>query len=267
MEIRVQAWLSSITLICISACAQRLDQPPAATVLAQTTGVQATASSNSSEASPTKTSAPPTPIQATPTNTTLPATSTAVVPTQESVEAVKYIISSDKSVVSYGVGETFLNQDNRYNYAVGTTSIVSGEIALVADNPSLSKVGPITVDISTFQSDKTRRDKAIRSDWLESSKYPIAVFLPSELRNLPQSYTYSELLTFEILGSLRVREVSSETIFTITARLDGELLIGSATTQVKMSDFGFTAPSIAGILEAENEVDLTFEFTAVPELP
>ena len=38
-----------------------------------------------------------------------------------------YIFDQSESSVRYGVGETFINQNNRYNYAIGTTNIISGE--------------------------------------------------------------------------------------------------------------------------------------------
>jgi hypothetical protein len=31
-----------------------------------------------------------------------------------------------------------------------------------------------------------------------------------------------------------------------------------------MTDFGFEPPTIAGMIDAENDVDITFEFVALP---
>ena len=220
-----------------------------------------------SKASHTQTSTPVTPSRPPPTNTEAPSTETIVTSTSVVAGAIRYVISADESLVSYGVGETFLNQNNRYNYAVGVTNAISGEIMVDPYNPSLSSVGTITVDISTFQSDKARRDKAILGDWLESARYPMAEFSPSKLLAVADNYSDGETLSFEMVGSLQVRGVSNETTFTVTALLEGESLMGTATTRVQMTDFGFNPPSIAGILEAENDVDLTLEFVALPAKP
>ena len=267
----LRTWLTPFVLVLVGACG-RIDSTSSVADLTSTntphTIVEPTKAMPTVIAS-TATNLPPTTL---PTASKMPSADTNAIPTDPTTvsepasegTAINYVISAEDSVVSYGVGETFLNQNNRYNYAVGTTSSVSGQIMVDYDNPSLSKVGDITVDISTFKSDKARRDKAIRGDWLESSRYPLAVFSPDELRALPSSYRPGETLSFEIVGDLKVRDVSKQTTFTLSAVLDGEQLIGTATTQVQMTDFDFKPPSIAGILEAENDVVLTFEFMAVP---
>ncbi len=175
-----------------------------------------------------------------------------------------FVIDPAQSTVSYGVGETFLGQGNRYAYAVAATSVVSGEIMVDFENPAASIVGEITVDISAFQSDKARRDKAIRDRWLQSSKFPLAVFSPTELRDLPQSYASGDVLDFEVAGDLLVRDVIHATVFAVSAGVEGERLSGTATAHVQMTDFGFEPPAVAGMIEAENDVDITFEFVALP---
>ena len=165
--------------------------------------------------------------------------------------------------MSYSVGEYFLNQGNRYAYAVGVTSVVSGEIAVDYDNPDASTIGAITVDISAFQSDKSRRDNAIRDRWLQSSKFPLAVFSPTELRGIPQSYTPGKVLNIEVEGNLLVRDVSRATVFAVNVSIEGERLTGKAVARVQMTDFGFEPPSVAGLIEAENDVDIIFEFVAL----
>ena len=179
------------------------------------------------------------------------------------VEITRFLIDTNQSSVSYGVGETFLSQGNRYNYAIGVTTIVSGEILVDTNNPSDSTIGEITVDISAFQSDKSRRDKAIRDRWLQSSKFPVAVFSPTELRGLPNQYTHGDVLDFEIAGNLTVRDVSRPTIFTAKVSMNDERLTGQANTSVRMTDFDFDPPTVAGMIEAENNVDITFEFVAL----
>ena len=186
------------------------------------------------------------------------------VPSSSSVaeNAVLYVIDQSKSNVIYGVGETFLNQNNRYNYAEGVTNIVSGDIIVNFSEPALSSVGDITVDISAFKSDKTRRDNAIRDRWLESSKFPIAIFTPTQLKGLPDKYIPGDTVTFEIDGSLSVRDATRPASFSVTLTVnDGEIL-GQASTRLLMTDFGFDPPDISGILIAENEVDITFIFLA-----
>jgi len=203
------------------------------------------------------TNIPPTPlVNESPTMSPVPSSSSLA------EDAVLYVIDQSKSNVNYGVGETFLNQNNRYNYAEGVTNIVSGDIIVNFSEPALSSVGDITVDISAFKSDKTRRDNAIRDRWLESSKFPIAIFTPTQLKGLPEKYIPGDTVDFEIDGSLSVRDAIRPASFSVTLTVnDGEML-GQASTRLLMTDFGFDPPDISGILTAENEVDITFIFLA-----
>ncbi len=50
--------------------------------------------------------------------------------------------------------------------------------------------------------------------------------------------------------------------FTGTVTLNGPTLTGDATTNVLMTDFGFDPPSLMGILQAQNQVELEIQFTA-----
>lgn len=171
-------------------------------------------------------------------------------------------IVPDESKASYAVDETFLNQNNRLVTAVGMTTLVNGEIILDPQNPANTRVGEITVDISALKSDSDRRDNAIRRDWLESAKYPIARFVPTAYEGLPASYEIGQELSFKMTGDMTVRDTTIPVTWDVVARYDGSQLVGTATTQIKMSSFNFAAPSIAGILRAEDDARLVLEFVA-----
>lgn len=174
----------------------------------------------------------------------------------------RYVIDPQQSQMIYRVGETFLNQGNRYNVAVGATNAVRGEVVIDRANPRNSRIGVLTIDISTFTSDNARRDNAIRERWLESARYPTATFTPTHIEGLPQTYTEGREVALRVTGDLRVRDVTRETTFATTVTLRGDVLTGTAATRILMTDFGFQPPSILGILRAENEVALELRFVA-----
>ena len=60
-------------------------------------------------------------------------------------------IVPEESTVIYEVGETFLDQNNRFATAIGETSQVSGEIFANPENPLESRLGAFAIDISTFE--------------------------------------------------------------------------------------------------------------------
>ena len=174
----------------------------------------------------------------------------------------RYVIDPAASQASYRVGEVFLNQGNQFNVAVGTTRAIQGEILVDRANPRRSRVGTITVDISQLKSDRSRRDTMIRNQWLESDRFPRAVFTPTQIQGLPDAYAPGRELTVQILGDLKIREVTRPAIFAAKLRLEGETVTGIATTTIHMTDFGFDPPSILGVLKAENEARLEFQFLA-----
>lgn len=178
--------------------------------------------------------------------------------------ATTYKFVADQTKASYAVDEVFLNQNNKLNTAIGVTNIVDGEITLDVQNPANSKVGTITIDISKLTSDSGQRDNAIRTRWLESAKFPTVTFAPTKLEGLPSTYTAGQELTFKIIGDMTVRDTTKSVTFDVKVKLDGDTLSGIATTQIKMTDFGFPAPDIGGILKANEDAILTLEFTAKP---
>ena len=198
--------------------------------------------------------------------TTAPATSAtaATSSSTSSANAQVFKIAPDQSKVTYEVGEVFINQGNKYNLAVGTTQQVSGNITFDPSAPQNSKVGPITIDISTFKTDSDRRDNAIRDRWLESAKFPQAVFTPTKIDGLPTSYAPGQEITLQMTGDMKIRETTKPVTFQVTGKIENNTMTGKATSQIKMSDFGFEPPNILNILKAEDDVKLTLDFVAKP---
>jgi polyisoprenoid-binding protein YceI len=175
----------------------------------------------------------------------------------------RYAITSTNSKATYKVNETFINQGNRFNTAQGTTGDVTGDITINKQNPSLSTVGTIKVDISKLTSDSGQRDNQIRNRWLESAKFPTATFAPKRLEGLPTTpYTDGQELTFKIVGDLTIRTVTKEVTFDATGKIVGDIFTGTATTKFNMTDFGFEPPDVAGVVKAENGVELTMTIEA-----
>ena len=186
-----------------------------------------------------------------------------VPPARTAAPAVqRFVIVPAESQVTYRVAETFINEGNRLNVAVGVTNAIRGEFVINRSDPRQSRIGVITVDISRFQSDSTRRDNAIRGRWLESSRFPMAEFTPTEIDGLPVTFEDGKELRLEISGRLKVRDVARLTKFQTALTLSGTTLTGFAATKILMTDFGFRPPSILGILRAENEVNVEFRFIA-----
>lgn len=174
-----------------------------------------------------------------------------------------YSIVPEQTTAQYEVNEVFFNENNRLNTAIGVTNVVSGDVLLNFTDPQKSTLGEVTVDISTLTSDSGRRDNAIRSRWLESSRFPIVTFTTTSVEGLPANYDMGSEITFKVNGDMTVRDTTRPVTFDVTAKLDGDTLTGSAVTQIKMTDFNFDPPDIAGVLKADNDAKIVIKFVAV----
>lgn len=195
------------------------------------------------------------------TSATPASTATHAAGTATTAGGQRYVITPDTSKATYTVQETFVGRG--LATAVGSTGTIAGDLTINKQNPSLSTVGTITVDISKLASDSSQRDNRIRQQWLESTKFPTATFVPKRLEGLPTTpYTDGQDLTFKIVGDLTVRNVTKEVTFDTTGKIVGTTFTGTAKTGFNMTDFGFDPPSIAGVLNSENAVALTITIEA-----
>ena len=180
-------------------------------------------------------------------------------------EVRTYRLDPARSEARYEVGETFFD-GNRFVVAVGRTKGVAGEIRIDPANPAASQVGEIVVDISQLTSDKERRDNFIRRNALMSSQFPEARFAVGSIDGFPADPAMDTPLTFTMTGDLMVKDVTKATTWAVTTTLTAAALTGTATTTVKMSDFGI-GPIEIPMLATEDDVLIAFDFVAVPVVP
>lgn len=190
--------------------------------------------------------------------------STASTPTTSSTGCVAptgnasaYNLVSNQSEASYKVQEQFLNRDLP-NDAIGTTKNVQGSFLLTAGSQPVITQLKMTADLRTLTSDQQRRDDAIKDRWLESSTYPNATFVAKNVQ-VPSN---QGPVTFNMTGNMTIHGVTRQETFKVTGKLTGDTITGTATTNILMKNYGFDAPSIAGMLTVKDGVTVTFNFTA-----
>lgn len=160
---------------------------------------------------------------ATPTATTLPDQGDQGIVLPEGVKQVTYNIMPEFSAVTYSVGETVLNDNNRFNLAAGLTTTITGAIFVDPTNLPNSTVGTITVDISQFKSNNAERDQAIRDGFLESLKYPLATFQPTAIEGIPAQVQANRIISLKITGDLTIRQVTKPVTFDVKITIGQEI--------------------------------------------
>lgn len=148
------------------------------------------------------------------------------------------------------------------NDAVGTTSAVTGQLAIRPDSTIAPETSKITVDINSLATDSNMRDQFIKSNTLQTRQYPTAEFVVTKIEGLAAPLPASGEHTFKLGGMMTLRGVKKELTWDVTAKRDGANLTGIATTQFKFGDFGMTPPKAASVLSVVDEIRLEVSLVA-----
>jgi polyisoprenoid-binding protein YceI len=237
----------------LAACGSSTSQPAAAPTAAPAAAAPTAASAAAAPTTAAPADAPTAAAADAPT--AAPAASGAASGTRT------FTIVPEQTEASYEVQEKFLNRELP-NMALGKTNAVTGELQVSLDGKPSGKITKITVDLRTLTSDSSRRDGRIRTQWLESEKYPFAEFTSTDVQGTPDSYTEGQEVSFKLTGDMKIREVTKPVTFDVKGKLEGDTITGSATSKILMKDFGFDPPDVAGMLTVEDGVTVTINFTA-----
>jgi polyisoprenoid-binding protein YceI len=214
---------------------------------------------------PTTVPATPVPTDApVPTAVARPTQTTAAVPAQATTtaaSAVRLVLDASASQASYHAHEQLVGK-TLPSEAVGTSPAVSGTLVLGADGSVAADQSTITVDLTQLKSDESRRDNFIKTNSLETNKYPTATFVANAVQGLPTPLPTAGSATFQLLGDLTVHGVTRPVTWQVTAQFADTTVSGSATTSVNITDFGMTPPKAGPVLAIEDAVTLELAFTA-----
>lgn len=165
------------------------------------------------------------------------------------------------SVAGYRVFKDFVGASEFE--AVGRTSSVFGDLAI--EGTTVAEAF-FSVDIATVLSDDDRRDAQFRGPVLSADIYPFANFTLTSPIELSATATEGGEVTVDVTGELRLRGVTNEVEFPLTARLVGDEVQVAGSIDVVFADYGITPPSTPVIVvrdEGVIEFSLFFEMADV----
>lgn len=168
-------------------------------------------------------------------------------------------IIGERSEASYRARETFVSQPGLVD-AVGRTNELEGEIQLETDGVLRGKILLMRIDLRTLTSDQSRRDNFIRQNTLQTDQFPFAEFRSTEAAG-PAVFRPGEEATFQIPGIMTIKGRERPVVWEARAKLDGNTITGTATTTVKLTDFGMEPPRLA-ILSVEDEMTWQVDIVA-----
>ncbi len=168
----------------------------------------------------------------------------------------------DGSSASYRVTEQLAGVDFP-NDAVGTTTKVSGSVAILPDG-GIAPGSKLVIDLTSMASDQNMRDGYIRNRTLETAKFPDAVFVPTEVKGVPKMVPSTGQLGVSLTGNLTIHGVTKPVTFRGIATIDprSSTVAGRALTTITFSDFGLTKPTLARLMSVEDKItiELVYKF-------
>lgn len=247
MQKRLPIVLASIMVLLLSACGV-LQEPEEAS--APIEAIPLEAEDSAEDTAETDDSADPTPLPAAEASADDAATDGPTI----------YTISQDASEVRFELDEDLRGERIT---VVGVTNQVAGEIAVDLNDLSNVQVGILQINARTLETDNDFRNRAIQNEILDTGAYEFITFAPTAVSGLPDSATIGEEISFTIDGDLTVRDTTQPASFTVTATAVSDTqLTGTATATINREQFGLTIPSVPGVANVEEEVDLIIDFTA-----
>jgi polyisoprenoid-binding protein YceI len=257
---------SLLLAACASAPAPAPTVPPMSPTPATTQASSSATGSTSPTAAPTTTpSVIPTPTAGTSAATATPTTATtataaSTVPAAGDVITFRLVPSASEA--RYRAREQLVSRPLP-NDAIGRTTAITGVLTLTTAGAIVPEHSRLTVDLRTLKSDEGRRDRYIQQNTLETQRFPLAEFVPTQAIGITWPPPTSGEATFRLVGDLTVHGVTRPVTWDVTAQFAGERVTGMATTTVKMTDFGMTPPRAGPVLSIEDSLRLEVDFQAI----
>jgi polyisoprenoid-binding protein YceI len=141
------------------------------------------------------------------------------------------------STVGYRVEETLAGLDAA---AAGRTNAVTGTMTIEGTTVTATD---LTVDMTTFESDDSRRDGQFNGRIMEVSKFPTATFeltAPIDLGSVPADGTSIQV---KATGDLTMHGVTKSVTFDLTAKESNERIGVVGSTVITFADYDIDNPS------------------------
>ena len=144
--------------------------------------------------------------------------------------------------------------------AVGRTPALTGEVRIEEAAGSFTATeARFEADLTQLRSDDQRRDNRIRTQGLESQRFPKATFVAVEPVTVPGLPPSGQPAKVSAVGDLTVHGVTKRVTIPIEGQLLGQTIELVGSLSFPMSDFGITPPSIANFVTVESQATLEFK--------
>ncbi len=174
---------------------------------------------------------------------------------------------SGNSIARFRVREQFVRV-SLPNDAVGKTRDVSGSLVFDGSGTVVAGQSKITVGQLSLQSDEDDRDEFLRTNSLESEKFPLAELVVRETPGMPWPIPCQGEALFQIAGDMTVHGVTVPLTWDATVQFRPDGAKGLMTINFPFSTFDMKIPKRLFLLSVDDNIRLELQFdapiTAIP---
>jgi polyisoprenoid-binding protein YceI len=140
--------------------------------------------------------------------------------------------------------------------ATGRTNNVTGTVKI--DGTAISNV-TVTADLRDLTSDNSFRDGRIKSEGLESDKFPEAKFVLTEPVSLGTVPAVGETVKTEATGDFTLHGVTKRVTVSIEGRWDGKQVQVVGNLPIVFGDYGITAPTAPAVASVDDHGEMELQ--------
>jgi polyisoprenoid-binding protein YceI len=171
------------------------------------------------------------------------------------------VVQGTNSFVGYRVGENLVGVGTVT--AVGRTNGIEG--SLIYDGEAITDV-ELTADLTTLTSDKSMRDGQLRTQAIETNKFPTATFVLTSPILVDETPADGLAMTQTVEGELTLHGVTRDVEIDVQGQLTGSQLVVVGSTEILFADYGIAQPRSQSVLSIDDfgvmEFQIVFEKSA-----
>lgn len=179
--------------------------------------------------------------------------STTSAPATSDLTGTWQVVRGANSFVGYRVDETLAGFGA--NTAVGRTQDLQGTLSY--DGRAITAVN-VTANLDALASDRSQRDGALRTQAIETSRFPTATFVLTSSISVGTP-AEGQTVTQKATGNLTLHGVTRPVEISIEGVLRGGQLIVVGSTDILFADYGISQPRAATVLSVENHGTMEFQ--------
>lgn len=174
----------------------------------------------------------------------------------------RYVVAPTGNEARYRVREQLVGLELP-NDAVGVVKEIAGSFLVEPNGTVVKDSSKIIVTLTSLKSDKDRRDGYVQRRTLETAKFPTVELVPTTFHGLGTKPS-SAPTAFDLLADLTVHGVTRPTTWKVTARTEGNDIVGQASTAFTFKDFSLNQPSVPVVLSVNDTIKLEYDFRFTP---